>query len=110
MNDWISNLKPGDKVFVNGNNRKDIGTVERITPSGIIVVDGELYNKSGERRGGNFTYWRPWITEYSEKEQREIEKTRREKRTLNFLIDFNFRSLSPELCAEIEKLIKDSQK
>lgn len=41
--EWLKNLKVGDRVFVVGNSGKSLRTVQRITPKGRIVVDNTLY-------------------------------------------------------------------
>lgn len=38
--EWLKNLKVGDKVLVNDNYGKTLCKVQRITPTGRIVVDG----------------------------------------------------------------------
>ena len=43
MNEWLKTLKAGDKVFVRSNFRKSLKTVQRITPTGRIVVDNTQY-------------------------------------------------------------------
>lgn len=43
MYEWLKNLKVGDKVFVRSNFDKSLATVQRITPSGRIVVNNTLY-------------------------------------------------------------------
>lgn len=52
MNDWIKDLKVGDKVIVSSLYRKSVGTVEKITPAGNIKVNGILFNSNGWERGG----------------------------------------------------------
>ena len=38
-NNWLKNLKAGDKVFIDGRSGKRLTTVQRITPTGRVVVD-----------------------------------------------------------------------
>lgn len=59
MNDWLKNLKVGDKVIVSCRMGDVIRTVEKITPAGNIKVNGTLFNSNGLERGGdtwNMTY------------------------------------------------------
>lgn len=57
MNDWISNLKPGDEVFVRSPyGDKYLRTVEKITPTGLIKVGGCLYTQEGRQRGETFAH------------------------------------------------------
>lgn len=53
MANWIKNLKEGDLVIVESNLSSRIAKVEKITPSGLIKVNGVLYNKDGFMRGGD---------------------------------------------------------
>lgn len=43
MSDWLKNLKSGDKVFVSGNYGKSLEIVQKITPTGRIVVNNIQY-------------------------------------------------------------------
>lgn len=44
MNDnWLKELKAGDRVFVRGNFRYSLEVVQRITPTGRVVVNGIQY-------------------------------------------------------------------
>lgn len=47
--EWLKNLKVGDKVFVVNNAYKSLETVQRITPKGRIVVDNTLYTNGVNR-------------------------------------------------------------
>lgn len=37
--DWLKNLKAGDYVFINGRSGKKLTIVQRITPTGRVVVN-----------------------------------------------------------------------
>lgn len=37
--DWLKNLKAGDKVFIDGRSGKRLTTVQRITPTGRVVAN-----------------------------------------------------------------------
>ena len=43
MNDWLEKLKVGDKVFVNSSSSRTLTTVQRITPTGRIVVNNTQF-------------------------------------------------------------------
>lgn len=51
MSNWIKNLKEGDLVIVQTRLCQHLRKVEKITPSGLIKVNGVLYNKDGVMRG-----------------------------------------------------------
>ena len=40
---WIKKLKAGDKVFVNSNLGRSLATVQRITPTGRVVVNNTQF-------------------------------------------------------------------
>lgn len=61
MENWIKNLKAGDKVIVRYNcfskHSYSLEVVEKITPKGYIKVNNILYNNTyGFARGGGHTY------------------------------------------------------
>lgn len=71
MDDWIKSLKAGDKVIVSSTYGTRVAEVEKITPSGLIKVDGTLYNQNGCERS-------QWCTssihEATEEAVREVEQ------------------------------------
>ena len=52
-NEWLKNLKVGDEVFVVGRWGKSLSKVQRITPTGRIVVNNIQYNATGKARTGD---------------------------------------------------------
>lgn len=63
----LSDLKAGDKVLqfysAWSGCRKSVEVVEKITPSGLIKVDGLLFYKNGLVRGGSNTRIERWTQE-----------------------------------------------
>lgn len=58
-NEWLKNLKPGDKVIVRDYGQFDhMEEVQRLTPTGRIIVNGVTYNPNGIERGGDWRYRR----------------------------------------------------
>lgn len=53
MNDWIKDLKVGDKVIISNVYATRIGVVEKITPAGNIKANRVLFNPNGRERGGD---------------------------------------------------------
>lgn len=52
--EWLSQLKVGDKVIISRAHwGSKMSKVEKITPSGMIKVDGRMFNKDGRERGNN---------------------------------------------------------
>lgn len=53
-NDWLKELKVGDKVVVNNRYRKILTTVIKITPKGFIKTEnGFQFNSDGTQRSSN---------------------------------------------------------
>lgn len=51
--DWMKNLKPGDKVLLSSavmSNPSKLVAVERITPTGRVVIDGAQFTQDGWER------------------------------------------------------------
>ena len=53
MENWIKNLKNGDKVFIENRYGRYLRTVEKITNAGNIKVNGIWFNSNGRERGGD---------------------------------------------------------
>lgn len=52
LNDDFKNLQVGDLVFVYYQSSTCVKPVQKITPSGLIKVDGNLFNQNGFIKGG----------------------------------------------------------
>lgn len=52
LNDDFKNLQVGDLVFVYYQSSTCVKPVQKITPSGLIKVDDNLFNQNGRIRGG----------------------------------------------------------
>lgn len=74
MTNICENLKPGDKVFILGRHLLELDEVEKITPSGLIRVDGVLYRKDGSQRGGVDPWYRTFIKPASTEEIEQFQK------------------------------------
>lgn len=66
-------VKAGDKVFVCGRAGIHLGTVQKITPTGRIKVNGSYYDKYGRLDSGDIWSERT-IKEATENEIEEFEK------------------------------------
>lgn len=75
-NDWIKNLKAGDKVIVcyRGLYSYDtVKTVDKVTPTGRIKVGCDYYNQNGRPRNHGGTHLEEATTEALEAiQQREV--------------------------------------
>jgi len=73
-NDWIKDLKVGDKVVTSSSYRKSISTVTTITPKGFIKTDsGHTFNANGGQRGGD-TWHRTSLYQLTDKVVSEFKK------------------------------------
>jgi len=54
---WLENLKAGDKIIVTSRYYQTITTVEKITPTGRIKIDGEYFGKDGYAIGRGDTWY-----------------------------------------------------
>lgn len=103
--------KVGDAVIITQRghiNRKRIGKIQEITKAGNIRVDGILYNKHGEERGGDI-WWGSWISPATVE---EVEKIRREEvvqRCRNKMNDLTKKegALTYELAVKILEIIRE---
>jgi len=74
------NVKAGDKVIVHsldfGDSFKSVAIVEKVTPSGMVVLkNGSRFNSNGSARGSATSrYSMPFITEYDEETAKKIAK------------------------------------
>lgn len=100
---WIENLKPGDKVIVRGRWRAEIAEVDRITPTGRIVINGTTFNPDGSERGGNSCYNRATIAEATPELIDKITRNNTVSRVKNKLHNIN--ELTYEQAVEIEKIL-----
>lgn len=101
---WLSKLKPNDKVVVQGIT-DTIGIVNRITPSGIIIVDGRQYSQQGRQRGA--TYRAEILKPYSEEDAHRIKKQKQKFELAKKLNNTNFQALSLGKLIKIEEIIKN---
>ena len=71
-NNWLQELKEGDRVYF-GNEYLEVGTVERITQT-LIVVNGKKFRKSDGSLQGKWYYSRPWLREATPERDAKYQK------------------------------------
>lgn len=103
-NDWLRNLKTGDKVIYHSNpwnrNTVIIAAVEKITPKGFIKVRGSLFNpQNGYVRGDSHC----WIEEATGERIMEIEQKRMIMYVLNRV--WNLKDITYEQAVELNNLL-----
>jgi hypothetical protein len=103
---WLAELKPGDKVLIDN---KQVAIVDRVTPTGKIRIGQSTFTKYGKREGDgqwHFVYLYQWTQERED----EIRDERAKNRAVNYLNDFNFKSLSIETLNAIIQLVEKETK
>lgn len=68
-NEWIKDLKAGDKVYIKDENVLTLTTVKKVTPKGSIRTGAGYLFKNGECRVGSWTHTclRQWTQEFEDK-------------------------------------------
>lgn len=98
------NLKAGDKVLMRNTWRTDIGIVDKITPTGIIKVDGYSFRPDGRERGGDS--YHPWHIEPLTPElEVEFYKKRFISKVANSASDYDFRNMSYDIAKALNELL-----
>jgi len=104
--EWIKNLKVGDKVVVaTGSYGRRITTVTKITPKGFINIEsGQQFTQDGHQRGGD-TWHRAYLSELTDAVRLEFKK--------NSLVqkckEINFEKLSIEQLEQILLISKEGE-
>jgi hypothetical protein len=100
------NVKVGDQVIIYGSYRnKSLGTVEKITPTGLIKVNGTLYNQDGYIRGGG-----AWNTGSISEATPELIKEVNENNTISLALSKMRKcsSLTYEKALKIIEILKEN--
>lgn len=105
----LSDLKVGDRVIQRYSSWtgivESVKTIEKITPTGLIRVDGYLFRKNGSCRGdGNLS-----IRRWSQEEEDKINRIRLEKKTKRTCINVfteRMNKLTYEQAVAILKILK----
>ena len=73
---WIKDLKVGDKVIIHNSRGyiPMIKTVERITPTGRIVVSGTNFKKDGWQMNTGNSWSRQHLEQWTEERELDIRK------------------------------------
>lgn len=107
--DWLSQLKPGDDVIVNewdwtGSSYR-YAKVEKITPTGLIRVDGVLYRpQNGISRSGASSILCPQ-NEEAVKMLREYQEKEFVRQTMYRIRNTNYNEVTYEQAVQIGKIM-----
>ncbi len=104
-NNEFKNLKVGDKVFVCYTGRTAVRAVEKITPTGLIKVDGILFNINGSARGGG-AYCRTHIEIATPEKIEKIKQDVYIKKVMANLKELKTEDVTFEQAEEINKIFK----
>ena len=106
-NDFLKDLKPGDKVIVRRVYGARVDTIEHITPTGQIKVKGDTYRfKNGERMGrgmwDKIVYLEPW----SEAAEQKIKEEQRRAHMADYLNTLKFDFFSYTKLTKIMEIVE----
>lgn len=104
MDEWIKNLKVGDKVIVSGRFNLDfVDQVVKILPSGNIKTSKSLFKPNGFERSSD--RWNTNnISQYTEEKQNKINHRIR----CHFLTNVTFIDLPADVVQQIYTLVKSN--
>lgn len=100
MNDWLEKLKVGDKVFVSNRFGTTLQTVQRITPTGRVVVNNIQFIGGANRSN----IWDIVVLEEATEEKIQQYKNRRFIRKVYAALKIN-NSMNYEQAKQINELL-----
>lgn len=107
LNNWISNLKRGDYVFLHSMFGTSLRKVEKITPAGNVKVNGMLFNQYGVERKAD--KWRKCtISEVTPETFSEFRKRMTINKALKLMQET--KEINFEQAEEIIKILDNSSK
>ena len=105
---WIGNLKKGDKIIIVNDGRQErVDTIDRVTPSGRIVIGGQIFNVDGTERGAGTWHWSN-IREWTVEKEAAIDGQRRKGELMKNITHADLRWLTVEECETIMGMIEKS--
>lgn len=108
LNDDFKNLQVGDLVFVYYQSSTYIKPVQKITPSGLIKVDGNLFNQNGRIRGGG-SYCTTRIEIATPEKIEEFRQRVYIKRIINNLKKLTTEDITIEQAKEINRILESKE-
>lgn len=98
----------GQKVIIYGNNGyMTLAEVEKVTPSGLVKVNGSLYYKDGRERSKS-TWNHFWIKPASEEDVMKIERKEYIQRVFNKLRDI--KGMDYATAFKINEVLEEAEK
>lgn len=105
LNDDFKNLQVGDLVFVYYQSSTCVKPVQKITPSGLIKVDGNLFNTNGFIRGGG-SYCTTRIEVATSEKIEEFQQRVYIKKTIRNLKNLTIEDITFEQAKEINRIFE----
>lgn len=100
----LKNIQVGDMVFIYYHSHTCIKPVQKITPSGLIKVDGNLFNSNGRIRGGG-SYCTTYIEIATPEEIEEFKQRMYIKKVLAHLKKLKFEDITFEQAERISHIL-----
>lgn len=100
----MKNFKVGDCVFIRDHSSSHLGKIERVTPTGQIVVDGLRFDKNGHETGNKGIFARA-IYAASDEQIEEYKKDEFIKRILFTMRDI--KKINYEQAQKIDEILSD---
>ncbi len=107
-NEWLQNLKPGDKVISRSTAlgaMDTIETVDRVTPSQVIVRGSKYWRKNGEIVGNKSSWNSHWIAEATPETIEKVEIAFKRLRLTRLLDGTRWRDLPTETLETVAELL-----
>lgn len=105
----LKNIQVGDMVFIHYHSHKCIKPVQKITPSGLIKVDGNLFNSNGFIRGGG-SYCTTYIEIATPEKIEEFKQRIYIKKVLAHLRELQFEDITLEQAERINQIFNFENK
>lgn len=102
--EWLDNLKPGDRVIVDGGSGlypPSVCKVERLTATQIVLDGGGRFRRTNGSQVGVTGWTIPFLSEATPERIAEIVEERRRRRLLSLLHKADWSSYSTEKLEEI---------
>lgn len=101
--DWLAQLKPESKVVISHYNRRSIRKIDRITPTGRMIVDGITYNHMGREIGAEYNARN--ITEYTPEVEIKIKNQILKANLAKKFNDLNFNALDLDMLLKLQQVL-----
>ncbi len=105
----LENIKVGDMVFVYYQTQTCIKSVQKITSSGLIKVDGNLFKPNGCIRGGGL-YCTTYIELATPEKIEEFKQRTYIKKVLAYLKELKFEDITLEQAERINQIFNFENK